>query len=246
MKLRVISSNSSGNAYLFFNDQEALLVECGVRFDRIKQALGYNLRKLAGCLVSHEHQDHCRAVTDVMAAGIPVYASAGTHEAMGTKYSHRARVMQAGKQYKVGGFQVKGFDIRHDTAEPFGFLIWHEETGLVLFLTDTIYSEYRFQGLSNILIEANYSQEILDARTREGENPKFLRDRVIESHMNIETCKEALLANDLSGVQNIVLIHLSDGNSDAMEFQREITEVTGKTVWVADRDMTIDLNKEPF
>ena len=35
-----------------------------------------------------------------------------------------------------------------------------------------------------------------------------LRNRTIKSHMSYDTCKETLLANDLSEVNNIVLIHL--------------------------------------
>jgi len=64
--------------------------------------------------------------------------------------------------------------------------------------------------------------------------------------MSFATCKEALLANNLSGVNNIVLIHLSDGNSNAREFQRDIHNATGKTVHVADKGMTIFFNKTPF
>jgi hypothetical protein len=40
-------------------------------------------------------------------------------------------------------------------------------------------------------------------------------------------------ANDLSKVQEIWLLHLSDGNSDADRFKREIQELTGKPVYVA-------------
>jgi DNA/RNA-binding domain of Phe-tRNA-synthetase-like protein len=56
-----------------------------------------------------------------------------------------------------------------------------------------------------------------------------------------------LKANNLSQVNNIVLIHLSDGNSDAEDFQKQVTELTGKTVYVADAGMIIDnFNKKPF
>jgi hypothetical protein len=64
--------------------------------------------------------------------------------------------------------------------------------------------------------------------------------------MSYDTCKETLLANDLSAVNNIVLIHLSDLNSNATEFQSGIAEATGKTVHVASKGMEIDFNKIPF
>jgi hypothetical protein len=51
--------------------------------------------------------------------------------------------------------------------------------------------------------------------------------------MSLETCKGFLRANDLSRVQEIWLLHLSDANSDAARFKREIQELTGKVVYVA-------------
>jgi hypothetical protein len=58
--------------------------------------------------------------------------------------------------------------------------------------------------------------------------------------MSLATCKKTLLANDLSKVRNIVLIHLSDSNSDARRFKKEIEDITGKVVHIADTDYTIE------
>jgi hypothetical protein len=57
---------------------------------------------------------------------------------------------------------------------------------------------------------------------------------------------ETLLANDLSAVNNIVLIHLSDCNSNALEFQQGIKKATGKTVHIANKLMILKFNKTPF
>jgi phosphoribosyl 1,2-cyclic phosphodiesterase len=247
MKLTVINSNSAGNAYILqANDGQVLLIECGVRFDRIKQALQFNLSRVEGCLISHDHQDHCKSVRDVLGAGIQVHASCGTHKAMGTYDHHRSIKLEPNRPFYLGHFQILPFDVKHDAAEPFGYLIQHPECGTVLFLTDSYYSEYVFKGLNNIIVEANYCQSILDRRVKEGENPVFLRDRVITSHMSLATCKELLKANDLSKVNNIVLIHLSDGNSDARRFKKEVQEATGKTVHVAEPGLSIDFNIQPF
>lgn len=262
MKLHIINSNSQGNAYILeANNGEALLLECGVTFDRIKKALNFKLSRAVGCLVTHEHQDHCKAVKDVMKAGINVYASKGTHEAMGSNGSHRAKTVQQvalfspgnpkhlKPEYDVidaGRFKVKAFDVKHDAAEPLGFLINHPECGTVLFLTDSYYCEYKFTGLNNIIIEANYCQKIIDKRVEDGANPKFLRDRILTSHMSLDTCKKTLKSYELRNVNNIVLIHLSDGNSDERRFLQEVQETTGKMVHVASPGLTIDFNKIVF
>lgn len=246
MVLKVIGSSSAGNAYILENNSTALLIECGVRFDLIKKALRFNIRKPIGCLISHEHKDHCKYVNDVMAAGINVYATEKTFKAMAINTNHyRAGIVKDGRKLTLGEFTVLPFNIIHDAAEPVGFMIKHAETGNVLFLTDSIYAPYKFRNLHNVIVEANYCQTIIDNKMAEGAN-KFVRDRVIQSHLSIQTCKELLQANDLSQVNNIVLIHLSDNNSDAARFKREVQEVTGKTVHIADAGMEIPFNRTPF
>lgn len=236
-----------GNAYVLESESgETLLIECGVRFELIKKELSFRLNRVSGCILTHNHGDHSKSIKDALSAGINVWASKGTHEACGTDKHHRSRITANGHKFQVGSFKVLSFDVKHDVKEPLGFLINHEECGNVLFLTDSYYCEYTFRNLNNIIIEANYCQTILDDRLARGTNPKFLRDRVIESHMSLDTCKKTLSANDLSRVNNIVLIHLSDGNSDAKRFQREVQEQTGKVVHVAHKNQIIPFNKTPF
>lgn len=246
MQLTILGSSSAGNSYILHNEQEALLIECGVRFVKIKEAMGFDFSRVVGCLVTHEHGDHCKAIKDVLSAGIEVYSSAGTLKAAGVDSHHRVHALD-NLPVQIGGFRIMAFSVKHDCADPVGFLIDHEETGLILFLTDTYFIPYTFPGLNNILVEANYSQEILDARLKSGVTPAFLRDRVLSSHMSLKTCKELLAANDLSNVNNIVLIHLSDSNSDARQFKREVELQTGKTVHIAAPGLTIqNFNKTPF
>ena len=64
--------------------------------------------------------------------------------------------------------------------------------------------------------------------------------------MSYDTCEEVLQANDLSKVNNIVLIHLSPGNSNAIAFKQGIKCLTGKNVHIADKGVVIDFNKSPF
>lgn len=246
MKLKILNSGSVGNCYILENKSTALIIECGVKFKDIMQALDFNLGKVAGVLISHEHGDHCKSVKDVMAAGLNVYASDGTIAAMKVANHHRAFRLFKQTPKQIGEFKILPFDVKHDAAEPFGFLINHPDCGNVLFITDSYYVAHTFKNLNNILIEANYDQKIVDQRLKDGNIHVKVRDRVIESHMSLETCKGLLLANDLSAVNNIVLIHLSDGNSNAADFKKQVQDLTGKTVHIAGKDMVIDLNKTPF
>jgi phosphoribosyl 1,2-cyclic phosphodiesterase len=244
MKLNIINSNSDGNCYLFTDNKgETLIVECGVRFDKIKQALNFDLSNVVGCLITHEHGDHCKGVIDAVKSGIDIYGTAGTIKGMKFDH-HRLNVVQKGKVFNLGCFGVIAFDTHHDVNEPCGFLIKHEEMGTTLFLTDTIYCDYSFPGLNNVLIEANYSQDIIDEKLSSN---RFLRNRVIQSHMSIETAIKTLKANDLTKVNNIVLIHLSDRNSDAKVFKKRIEDATLKTVTIATAGLVLEnFNIYPF
>lgn len=242
----MIGSNSAGNAYVLYNDAEALLIECGVHIKKIKEAVGFDMGKIVAALVSHNHGDHCKAVREVLAAGVEVYASPGTMSAMGVQDHHRAHTVEPMESFKVGGFTVMGFDVKHDAIQPYGFLITHPECGLTLFLTDSYFVPYTFPELNNILVEVNYADDILDEKVAAGKTHSFLRERVMGSHMSLQTCKDLLLANDLSQVNNVLLIHLSDSNADEKRFISEIHELTGKTVMAATKGMDIEFNRTPF
>lgn len=243
MNLEICGTGSKGNCYLLRNKDEVLIIELGVRLEVVKRALSYDLSKVVGCIVTHEHNDHSKYVPSAAASGLNIYATRGTFEAKKLS-GHRYNVVEKGKVFKIGGFKILPFEVKHDVKEPVGFIIQHSETGNILFITDTYYVPNRFENIHNIIIEANYCEKIIDEKS--SSDKKFLRDRVIQSHMSLQTCKEFLSANDLSKVNNIVLIHLSDSNSDAKLFKKEISDRTGKTVTVAENGMIINLDISPF
>lgn len=250
MVLRVLGSSSSGNAYILENVGEALLIEAGVNFKKVVAALEGNISKVVGCLITHEHGDHAGRINEVLNAVIPVYATQGTIDNAKVKSEWKPRTLEReGNGYKVqqiGGFKVIPFATKHDCAEPVGFYIWHPETGGILFATDTYYLPNTFKGLNNVLIECNYDPEILDRNVEEGRLIPTLRERVRESHLSIDTCIDALKANDLKAVNNIVLIHLSAGNGDPVAFKDRVYSATGKRVHIAAPGLSINFNKTPF
>lgn len=245
MKLKVLGSDSSGNCYLLQGDKETLIIECGVKYKEILKGLGFNISKVVGCLVSHEHKDHCKAIDEIIRSGIDVYLSLGTKKAIDCKafiykINHQIRFIESEQQFKVGGFTVLPFATEHDAAEPLGFLIEHKEMGKLLFITDSYYCQYQFSGINHILLECNYSKEILEEKIKNGLNPVLAR-RLLKSHFSLDNVKEFLEATDLSQVKDITLIHLSSNNSNASLFQEEIEKLTGKITYVAKKGLEIEL-----
>jgi phosphoribosyl 1,2-cyclic phosphodiesterase len=244
MKLKIVGTGSKGNAYIFENEDEALLLEAGVNFKSIKTALNFNLKKVVGMLVTHRHGDHSKGAKEASLNGVDIYCPQDVIDNCGV-LKHRSTAISHGQNLQLGGFKIKVFTLEHDVPSV-GFLINHEETGRFCFITDTMYCKYNFDGLNNIIIEANYCDTILKKRLEAGEEPSFLHDRVLKSHMSLATCKDFLQANDLKKVRNIVMIHLSDRNSHSERFRKEVRDLTGKKVTIAENGMEIDFNKSIF
>jgi len=249
MKLHVLGSSSSGNCYLFQSEKtgEVLAVEAGVKFNKVKKVLDFNLNSIVGCIVSHEHGDHAKCVGDFINACIPCYMSQGTKHALGFSSSYWAKGLLPFEQVVINGFRVIPFPVQHDAAEPYGYLIRHEECGTVLFATDTHFLKYKFPGLNNVMLECNYSKEILDANFTAGRIDKKRYERTIKSHMSYDNCLLTLQANDLSQVCNILLLHLSDNNSNATEFIHGIERLYPEIeITAATNGLSLTFNKNPY
>jgi len=248
MHLKVLGSSSKGNCYLIYDDNEVLILECGIRMDEVKQALDFNLSDVVVCLLTHEHKDHSGFIKDFIRAGIDVFSSEKTFVALSLQ-SHHFHAVTHNIAFRVGNFRVLPFKVMHDAAEPLGFYISHPAMGNLLFLTDTFYSAYTFPHLNHILIECNYSVDIVN-KNLAGSASLALRDRVLFAHMSLTTTLDFLRSNDLKQARNIMLIHLSDKNSDSKQFKNEVLGLPDvqpfTVVSVAAPGMTISLNKHTF
>ena len=223
-------SSSAGNLYTVTDGTSMIMLESGVRITKIRQALNQKLSIIEACLVTHSHGDHARAAEDVIAAGVDLYCSAGTAAALCINGHHRVHIIEALKQFRVGPWTILPFDVEHDAEEPLGFLIING-TDRLLFAADTAYIRHRFAGLNLIALECNYSKA-----TMAPDIPLAHRLRVMRSHMSLDTVLAFLAANDLSGVRQIHLLHLSDDNSNEDLFKSKVQAATGIPVYVAKKE----------
>lgn len=242
MQLHILGSSSKGNCYLLQSASEILIIEAGIKLSEVKKAIDFDLSKIVGCIVSHVHLDHAGYILDYMYAGINVFALPEVFKIDRIGYCYK---IHPNKGYRLGSFKIYTFPVSHDVP-CLGFLIDHPESGKILFMTDTMNCEYSFNGLNHIMIEANYADDILNRNINSGKLHPSMRQRLLSTHMELETTKQVLRNNDLSQVRNIVLIHLSDGNSDEIRFVNEIQALTGKPTTAASKGMILNFNKELF
>ena len=222
------ASSSHGNFYQVAGGSSRLLLECVLPIAEIKRYLDFDMSNIAGCLLTHAHMDHAKSAREIMYHGVDLYCSYGTAEALDLS-GHRLHIIKAGCVVRIMGWAIMPFDTEHDVKEPLGFVIMNESDCMV-FATDTYFIKSRFAGLTEIAIECNWGRQTIDPDLE----PSRLR-RLQESHMSLETLKVFLKANDLSNVKLIHLLHLSDGNSNAEMFEKEIEKLTGIPVFVAPR-----------
>jgi phosphoribosyl 1,2-cyclic phosphodiesterase len=231
-----LASGSRGNCYYITDGSSPLLLECGIPYKEIQKNLKFRVSEIAGCLVTHEHQDHCKAVRDLMKAGIDCYMSQGTTDTLKVT-GHRVNIIKAKQkakqQFRIGTWTILPFETQHDAAEPLGFLLANQSGEKLLYATDTYYIRYMFKELTHIMVECNYAADILRSNVEAGLIEPALKDRILKSHFSLENVKRFLQANDLSKVQGIWLLHLSDNNSDCERFKREVMELTGKPTYIA-------------
>ena len=233
MEIIPIASSSNGNCHYISDGSSHLLIECGIRIDKIAKAIPVNLTELNGCLISHEHKDHSLSASKLLRY-CHIFASKGTLEELSIEsYKYKQHEIKHNQALRIGTFAVIGFNVQHDAKEPLGYLIYSEATKeKLLFATDTFYIQSKFAKLNYIMIECNYAKEILKKNIDGGKIPKVVANRLFSSHFELENVKEFLKANDLSQVKAIYLMHLSDGNSDEIRFKHEIVALTGKPVIV--------------
>ena len=129
ISIKIIASSSAANCYRLDDGQTALLLEAGLPLKKIKEALNFKVSALSGCLITHEHGDHAKAVVSLLEAGIDCYMSLGTAGGLvpisqeDAIAHHRLHIVSAGEQMKIGTWTILPFDTVHDCAEPLGFLL---------------------------------------------------------------------------------------------------------------------------
>lgn len=235
VKFEPLASSSAGNAYkLSAEGCKPLLLDCGIPFKQLFKALNFKLSELAGCLITHAHGDHCASVHKLLDNAVDCYATKAAFEQMGISYRYNARAVDPDFLFMVDKWKIHAFKCVHDSEGTVGyFLAPPMSDHRIVYMTDTAYSRYTFEGVTHLYIECNHSTQIMRDNVLHGSLDKGRYSRTRTNHMSLETLISFLDEIDKTKLEEIVLLHLSDSNSDEVAFKKAVQEKAGCRVYVA-------------
>lgn len=217
--VKCLGTGSKGNCYALVDKLgNILLLDAGISVKEIKVGIDFQISKVVGALISHNHKDHSFAAYDLDKMGIPIIAP----------------YIEKPKSDYLKGFVVRYFALNdsdgrfvHSNADGsecpvYGFFITSDVEPLrMVYITDCEFCKYRFSELDTLLLGINY----MDSKIDNEEETK--KRHILNGHMSLDTGVEFVKVTDRKRtLRNVIVCHMSDSNSDIPEFEKAIRKVT--------------------
>lgn len=235
--LKVFGSGSSGNCLAIYDSRgKYILVDVGLPYREILGNVGYNLNNCAFVLASHNHiQDHTKSLDNFIKLGVPCYGNQDICD-------HHSGCRLLINPLRIGGFKVQNFELVHNVPNN-AFIIDTIDGIRILYCTDTEYIPKRVKGVHYAIIECNND---LDYMVDNAMDNKFSMSHH-EHHQSLDRCIDYLKKIYSVDLQGVILWHLSNTNIDANKaLHRVKSELCFENVFVADKELEIELNKSEF
>lgn len=224
IKLRTLSSGSSGNAAVAEAGDSKILIDCGITGKAASDRLcsvGIDPSELSAIIVTHEHIDHIRGVGVLSRRfKLPVYASIGTWNGMlstvGNISHDLIHYIAADTPFAIDDALIFPFASSHDANEPLGFTVSDGDKAASVATDLGIVDKYiydRIKGSRLIVLESNHDEAML----MNGPYPYPLKQRILSDcgHLSNRICGAvcARLLSELGEEKQILLGHLSKDNN---------------------------------
>ncbi len=214
-------SGSSGNCILISYKDTSIIVDAGVSFKKIAQALekiGFN-KKIDAILLSHDHSDHVKcAGIYFRKLNVPIITNYKTWESikrfLGKVDESYVKLIETGTSFSVGSIGIDTFSIPHDASDPMGFCFYVKDKKVSIctdvgHVSDSVARMIDFSDI--ILLESNHDVEMLMF----GPYPYYLKQRIKsdKGHLSNEQAAQMILRLNLARTRRIYLGHLSEENN---------------------------------
>ena len=218
LKFYPLFSGSKGNSELIVSDKAKILIDIGVSFKRLQEALqeiNLSINDIDAIFITHEHSDHCKALNQILKhTSIPIYATSGTLEALNIENENTYKINYMNNQIKILDLTVSYFNTSHDCNMPCGYIIKNGDKKISISTDLGVITTQILEKMSNsdlVYIESNHDPEML----KMGKYPFHLKKRILGKygHLSNSACAEAISYLTDKGVNKFILAHLSEENN---------------------------------
>src|SRR6266849_364461 len=228
LRVSILASGSSGNITLLETERTRLLIDAGLgKRETLARlaAVEKGVDRLDGILVTHEHNDHCSGLPQMLGLWkAPLYVTEPTMDALNRTLPDTLRkrlrgveTIHAGQRFAIGDIEVHAFAIPHDAADPIGFTFRANGVKLAL-VTDVGYMpqlvKVHLRDADCLVLESNHDLDMLKV----GPYPWVVKQRVLSrtGHLSNHAVSEYL--SDPDGfdavARYLVLAHVSQENNN--------------------------------
>lgn len=222
MKFIVFSSGSKGNCSALVINNEVILIDCGLRFAKLKQAFAnhnLSISQITNIILTHEHSDHIIGlkVLNNNHPSAKVLSTKGTFIAYTEKTKHvisNHKFVDPHNKLKIAGLEFDFFPTMHDAREAMAFTV-NINSKKFSYLTDCgnvnehILDKVKYT--THFALEANYCPEML----ANGSYPEFLKQRVAGDYGHLSNYQtEGILQKINDTLEQVCLMHLSENNNN--------------------------------
>ncbi len=225
LNLYPLYSSSSGNMYLITSENANILVDIGVTYKKVNEALSQISLKVSdidAIFITHEHSDHIKGLNLFVKnnPNVPVYTSKGTREYI-INMLKEAKI-QAGSILDISLTQnlyikdlcIEHFNTSHDAVDPLGYKVSCEDKSVTIatdlgIMTNSVFGYLESSSLP--VIECNYDKNMLFA----GKYPFEIKRRIAGpyGHLSNEDSGQVILKLAKGGTRNFLLSHMSQHNN---------------------------------
>ena len=240
INIHPLYSSSSGNMFHIGSEKTDILIDAGVNYKAINDALvgiDKKVDDISAVLITHEHTDHIKGLTLLCRKHkIPIFACGKTADYIKEMLDEKNITsdiykISYGQPFKIHDFDITAFETSHDAVMPCGYRINCKDTTLS-YATDLGYmSNEVFENLQNsdfVVLESNYDETMLDF----GKYPYPLKRRIKGNEGHLSNYESASTVARLArqNESNFVLAHLSENNNNADLARSTFEEVLTKTI----------------
>ena len=234
-RMTILGSGSRGNSIIIDNEGRKLLVECGVPYSEIMKGLNYDISNVTACVSTHRHLDHLLSINNLIKKSIPCYSNQDVCD----NYKG-CNVLP--KVLMLDGYKIQHFELDHNAPNT-AFVVDLDNGVRVLYVTDTKSVSKRVKSVNFAIVECNHDFDtIIDNLVNDDASRSHP-----ENHLSLDACIDYLKEIYSPALQGVVLWHLSDTNIDAKKALERVKEELGfDRVWIAEKGLEIELEKEEF